>query len=119
MTNKEILEALKNKARFKVKENFKGSWDCQPFIVSELIIGKCIVEFTILTENLVASPFLSNDSEKTQDNYYVYYYKDGRYTYERTCGTEQSAKDRVKTLIERGYSHATYTINNIIKDAYY
>jgi hypothetical protein len=36
-------------------------------------------------------------------HYYIYYKKDGRVFYERTCGTKESADARVKELKERGH----------------
>lgn len=48
-------------------------------------------------------------------HFYVYSFKGGRYFYERTCGTEQAAKDRVRDLGPR----AVYLVDHIIKDAFY
>lgn len=54
-------------------------------------------------------------------NYYVYYYRKGiGYVYERTCGTEAAAKDRVRALNNYyGYDCAVYLIDHIIKGAFY
>ena len=60
----------------------------------------------------------------TEQHYYVYVH--GRtgsagtpyYWYERTCGTEQAAKDRVAELARRGVE-ALYLVNHVIKNAYY
>ena len=51
-------------------------------------------------------------------NVYVYTFKDGLYSYERTCGTEEAAISRVDELKRRGIS-ATYLINHTINGAYY
>ncbi len=40
------------------------------------------------------------------------------YVYERTCGTEQDAKDRVAELRSRG-EEALYLINHTIRGAFY
>ena len=55
-------------------------------------------------------------------NYYVYAYVrrapgEGRsyYYYERTCGTERAAKDRVEEL----GPGAVYLVNHLIKGAFY
>jgi hypothetical protein len=48
-------------------------------------------------------------------HFYVYRFEDGRYVYERTCGTEQAAKDRVKALGGR----AVYLVDHLVKDAFY
>jgi|WetSurMetagenome_2_1015567.scaffolds.fasta_scaffold807633_2 hypothetical protein len=54
-------------------------------------------------------------------HYYVYYQaNDGRWVYERTCGTEEAAKNRVvelKTLHNR--KDATYTIDTLLEGASY
>ena len=55
-------------------------------------------------------------------HYYVYVLhrdKDGVwYAYERTCASEDGAKDRVAELARRGIE-AIYLINFVIKDAFY
>lgn len=43
---------------------------------------------------------------------------EGDWVYERTCGNERAAKDRVKELEER-YEEATYRINDLIDGAFY
>lgn len=48
-------------------------------------------------------------------HYYVYSFKNGRYFYERTCGTEDAAKERVKTL----GSNAVYLLGHTIRGAFY
>ena len=50
-------------------------------------------------------------------HFYVYVHKDGRTIYERTCGTEEAAKRRVKEFESRG-QESSYTTEPI-KDAYY
>jgi len=55
--------------------------------------------------------------EVNELNFYVYYYRDGRYFYERTCGTEESAQERVKELNKRG--KAVYLIGHLIRNAFY
>ena len=56
-------------------------------------------------------------------NYYVYVYVakpecggDPYYYYERTCGTERSAKERVREL---GAHRALYLVNHLIRGAFY
>lgn len=55
-------------------------------------------------------------------NFYVYVLHRDKdrpyYWYERTCGTEQAAKDRVVELQRRG-QEALYLINHIIRGALY
>ena len=58
-------------------------------------------------------------------SYYVYIFCRGQhngakdfYVYERTCGTERAAKERVLELQKRG-EEALYLVNHIIKDAFY
>jgi hypothetical protein len=54
------------------------------------------------------------------DHYYVYYYRNGSYYYERTCGTQESAQSRVDTIKKwKDVKHATYTINHLIKGAFH
>ena len=48
-------------------------------------------------------------------NYYVYRFRDGRYEYERTCGTEDAARTRVQRL-GRG---AVYLLGHTIRRAFY
>ena len=48
-------------------------------------------------------------------HYYVYSFKDGRYIYERTCGTEDAAKERVKLL----GPNAVYLVDHLIRGAFY
>ena len=48
-------------------------------------------------------------------HFYVYTFKDGRYIYERTCGTEDAARRRVRELGR----HAVYLINSTIRGAFY
>ena len=48
-------------------------------------------------------------------HYYVYRFRDGRYFYERTCGTEAAARDRVRTLGER----AVYLVGHTSRRAFY
>lgn len=50
-------------------------------------------------------------------NYYVYYVVNGQIMYDRTCGAEWAADDRVKTLVQRGRM-AFWTFLSI-KGAYY
>lgn len=50
-----------------------------------------------------------------EEHFYVYFFKDGRYVYERTCGTENAAQQRVKELGPR----ATFTVNSTISRAFY
>jgi len=47
------------------------------------------------------------------DHFYVYSFRDGRYCYERTCGTEQAAKEWVAKYGER----AVYLVNATINGA--
>jgi hypothetical protein len=69
-----------------------------------------------------------------ENHYYVYMHRnaeqqrmvDGRpiiergiYIYERTCGTEERAKERCKELMSRGDCTAIYLVNHIIKGAFY
>ena len=51
----------------------------------------------------------------SENHFYVYSFKRGRYHYERTCGTEEV----VKEWVARYGLRATYTINAIIKGAFY
>ena len=53
-----------------------------------------------------------------ENNYYVYYFKDGVYTFDRTCGTETSAAARVIQL-KVWHPDAVYLINHLIHNAYY
>ena len=54
------------------------------------------------------------------NHYYVYYLREGDWVYERTCGTEEAANDRVNILIERdGREDAKWTLNEVIKGAFY
>jgi hypothetical protein len=55
------------------------------------------------------------DRKDDPTHYYVYSFKDGHYRYERTCGTEACAKERVAQYGK----HAVYTINTTIRDAFY
>jgi len=56
----------------------------------------------------------------TENHYYVYFLLDGNWHYERTCGTERAATDRVNVLIERdGREDAKWTLNEVIKGAFY
>lgn len=48
-------------------------------------------------------------------HFYVYSFKDGHYTYERTCGTELAAKGRVQELGPR----AVYLVGHTIRKAFY
>lgn len=50
-------------------------------------------------------------------HYYVYRFKDadGIYIYDRTCGSERAAKDRVRELGPR----AVYLIDHLIRGAFY
>jgi len=48
-------------------------------------------------------------------NFYVYSFRDGRYFYERTCGTESAARERVGMLGPR----AVYLVDALIKGAFY
>jgi len=50
-------------------------------------------------------------------HYYVYYKKDGFVTYERTCGTEESANYRVDELKKRGLD--AWWQNTIVEGAFY
>jgi len=52
-----------------------------------------------------------------QVHYFVYYRRDGRYFYERTCGAERAAMDRVRELIARGYKALYQT--DTIEGAFY
>lgn len=52
------------------------------------------------------------------NHYYVYSYRfqnGGYYVYERTCGTEEAAKERVAKLGPR----AVYLVNHTIRGAFY
>lgn len=54
--------------------------------------------------------------KRGEAHYYVYSFtRDGRYVYERTCGTEHAAQEWVAKL-GRG---ALYVVNHIIKGAFY
>lgn len=48
-------------------------------------------------------------------HYYVYSFRDGRYFYERTCGSEEAAQTRVKELGPQ----AVYLIDHILLGAFY
>ena len=48
-------------------------------------------------------------------HYYVYRFRDGRYCYERTCGTEAAAKNRVLSL----GGGAVYLVGHTIRRAFY
>ena len=50
-------------------------------------------------------------------DYFVYYYKDGKYFYDRTCGLEGAAITRVNELQAR-HGRAVYLINHTIKGAF-
>ncbi len=57
-----------------------------------------------------------------EDNFYVYRYvrepaSGGRpyYCYERTCGSEDAARERVRELGDR----SVYLVNHLIKGAFY
>jgi hypothetical protein len=52
---------------------------------------------------------------ESMKHYYVYSFRDGRYHYERTYGTSQSAKKWVAKLGQ----HAVYLINHTIPRAFY
>lgn len=62
------------------------------------------------------------------DHFYVYVYvrtphpcngsQKPYYYYERTCGTEKGAQDRVNELKKRG-QEALFLINHLIKGAFY
>lgn len=49
------------------------------------------------------------------EHFYVYSWRNGSYVYERTCGTERAAKDRVAELGPR----AVFTVNHTIRGAFY
>jgi hypothetical protein len=54
-------------------------------------------------------------------HFYVYVFHCGPknyYWYERTCGTEQGAKDRVTELQRRGQK-ALYLVDHLIRGAFY
>lgn len=57
--------------------------------------------------------------QRTIDHYYVYVHRPYGYLYERTCGTQQAADERVKELKERGEKHAVWLLNALIAKAYY
>lgn len=65
-----------------------------------------------------SSPARVTPGRRLNDWYYVYKYKNGRYLYERTCGSEESAQRLVSELVERGVK-AVYLINHMIKGAFY
>lgn len=48
------------------------------------------------------------------EHYYIFYKNIGDNMYERTCGTEKAAKERVKNL-KNIYGYAEYFINRIPK----
>ena len=48
-------------------------------------------------------------------HFYVYEYREGRYLYERTCGTEEAAIRRVAELGGR----AVYLIDHLIRGSFY
>lgn len=50
--------------------------------------------------------------------FYVYYFKDNCYIFERTCGTRKGAEDRVQELAGRGIT-AVWLQNHLIAGAYY
>jgi len=53
-------------------------------------------------------------------NYYIYFKKDNDWYYDRTCGVEWAAKERVKYIIDKyKYKEAIYMINRIMKNAFY
>jgi hypothetical protein len=51
-------------------------------------------------------------------HYYVYYYKDEHYLFDRTCGTQDAAEKRTAVLQARGHN-AVWLLNHVIKDALY
>ena len=56
---------------------------------------------------------------KTIDHFYVFYTNfQGHNCYERTCGTEEAAKERV-VLLKKTYPDAVYFHNDIPKDFKY
>lgn len=61
--------------------------------------------------------------EKGETHYYIYWKRrpeDHRWTYERTCGSKARAEQRVKELFEwYKCADALYTVNQVIKDAWY
>ncbi len=57
---------------------------------------------------------MSMKSEQPVEHFHVYSFKDGRYIYQRTCGTEDAAKEWVAKLGRR----ATYLVNDIVKRAF-
>ena len=72
---------------------------------------------TTLNKVFVAGQHLSPRRLELNDqvHYYVYSFKDGRYWYERTCGTRRSAEEWVAKLGK----NATFTINTTISEAFY
>lgn len=48
-------------------------------------------------------------------HFYVYSFRDGRYLYERTCGTEDAAQEWVARYGPR----AVYLVGHIIRGAFY
>jgi len=47
--------------------------------------------------------------------FYVYRFANGRYVFERTCGTEDAARDRIQKL----GPGAVYLVNHLIAKAFY
>jgi hypothetical protein len=54
----------------------------------------------------------------SENKYYVYYFSYPYWIYNRTCGTEQAAKEWVEGL-KKQYHDAKYTINKVLKGALY
>jgi hypothetical protein len=56
---------------------------------------------------------------KTINHFYVYYKaKDGNWMFDRTCGTEEAANERVKELAAR-YPEALWKKNKLLPGAFY
>jgi hypothetical protein len=51
-------------------------------------------------------------------HYYIYYKRDGYWVYERTCGTKESAKERVAYLKEHYNRNAVWR-TKILEGAFY
>lgn len=58
--------------------------------------------------------------EIMNNHFYVYYKSNNIWVYERTCGTEGAAKNRVKELKEvYKKDDAKYLINEVLEGAFY
>lgn len=60
----------------------------------------------------------SNKFERSVDWFYVYYYNNGDWIYERTCGTQKCAEEKCDEL-RKIYEQAQWLKNETLKDSFY